>query len=84
MRRLVNSDFESVPFHAIRWPALLVSAIIFGFAHGSLWLPGIVAGLAYGELLVLSGRIGESVAAHATSNALIAVLVLFGHQWQLW
>jgi CAAX prenyl protease-like protein len=84
MRRLVSSDFESVPFRAIRWPALLVSAIIFGFAHGSLWLPGILAGLAYGTLLVVSGRIGETVAAHATSNVLIAALVLFGHQWQLW
>jgi exosortase E/protease (VPEID-CTERM system) len=84
MRRLMNSDFESVAFRAIRWPALLVSAIVFGIAHGALWLPGILAGLAYGALLVRSGRMGEVVAAHATSNALIAALVLSAHQWQLW
>ena len=84
MRRLMNSDFESVAFRAIRWPALLVSAIVFGIAHGSLWIPGILAGLAYGALLVRSGRMGEVVAAHATSNALIGALVLSAHQWQLW
>jgi exosortase E/protease (VPEID-CTERM system) len=84
MRRLMNRDFESVPFQAIRWPAVLVSAVAFGLAHGSLWLPGVVAGVAYGVLLARSGRMGEAVAAHATSNVLIAALVLFGQQWQLW
>jgi len=41
MRRLAASDFESVPFHSVRWPALAVTAIVFGLAHGALWLPGI-------------------------------------------
>jgi exosortase E/protease (VPEID-CTERM system) len=84
MRRLAKSDFESVPFHSVRWPALTVTAIIFGLAHGALWLPGIAAGLAYGLLLVRRGRIGEAVAAHATTNALIAASVLGWNQWQLW
>ena len=84
LRRLVDSDFESVSFQAIGWPALLVSAIVFGLAHGALWLPGIVAGLAYGGLVMRSGRIGDAVAAHAITNALIAALVLFDGQWQLW
>jgi len=84
MRRLAASDFESVPFHSVRWPALAVTAIVFGLAHGALWLPGIAAGLAYGLLLVRRGRIGEAVAAHATTNALIAASVLGWNQWQLW
>ena len=84
MRRLAKADFESVPFHSVRWPALAVTAIVFGLAHGALWLPGIAAGLAYGLLLVRRGRIGEAVAAHATTNALIAANVLGWNQWQLW
>jgi exosortase E/protease (VPEID-CTERM system) len=84
LRRVVNDDFESVRFQSIRWPALMASAVIFGVAHGALWLPGIIAGLAYGWLLVRTGRIGEAVAAHAITNSLIAALVLFGGQWQLW
>lgn len=84
MRRLVNADFESVPFHSVGWLALIVTAAVFGLAHGALWLPGIVAGLAYGLILVRRGRIGEAIAAHATTNALIAAGVLGWNQWQLW
>jgi exosortase E/protease (VPEID-CTERM system) len=84
MRRLSNRDFESIPFRAVRWPALCVTAIAFGMAHGALWLPGITAGLAFGLLTIRTGRIGEAVAAHATANASIAAAVLLGHQWRLW
>jgi exosortase E/protease (VPEID-CTERM system) len=84
MRRLTASDFESVPFRSVHWPALIVTAIAFGLAHGALWLPGVAAGLAYGLILVRTGRIGEAVAAHVTTNALVAVSVLAGNQWQLW
>jgi exosortase E/protease (VPEID-CTERM system) len=84
LRRLRLADFESVPFEAVGISALVISAIVFGLAHGTLWLPGIVAGLVYGWLLMRTGRIGEAVAAHATSNALLAAWVLLGNQWQLW
>jgi len=84
LRRLVNHDFESVRFQSIRWPALLASAVIFGLAHGAMWLPGIIAGLAYGAVLARTARIGEAVAAHAITNGLIAALVLMTQQWQLW
>lgn len=84
MRRLTAPDFESLSFQSVRWPALIVTAIVFGLAHGALWLPGIAAGLAYGLILVRTGRIGEAVAAHATTNALVAASVLGWSQWQLW
>jgi exosortase E/protease (VPEID-CTERM system) len=84
MRRLIKADFESVPFQAVRWPALAGTAIVFGLAHGALWLPGIVAGLAYGLLVVRRGRLGEAVAAHAVTNALITIAALLWSQWQLW
>jgi len=84
LRRLVAADFASVHFQGIgRWP-LLLSAAAFGVVHGSMWLPGVFAGLTYGLLVVRSGRIGEPMAAHATSNALIAACVLLGDHWQLW
>jgi exosortase E/protease (VPEID-CTERM system) len=84
MRRLTRADFESLPFRAVRWPALTVAAVVFGIAHGALWLPGIAAGLAYGLILVRRGHLGEAVAAHATTNALVVIGVLAGQQWQLW
>jgi exosortase E/protease (VPEID-CTERM system) len=84
MRRLGNHDFESVAFTSVRLPALLATSIVFGLAHGALWLPGIAAGVAYGLLVVRRGSIGEAVLAHATTNALVAATVLIWNQWQLW
>ena len=84
MRRWLSAEFEQVPFSRVRWPQLLLTALMFGAAHGSMWLPGVLAGVLYGAVLIRTGRIGESIAAHATTNALIAVCVLFGAQWQLW
>lgn len=84
MRRLCNKDFESVPYRSVGWLALSVTAIVFALPHGALWPPAIVAGLAYGLVLVRRGSIGEAVIAHATTNALIAAVVLGWNQWQLW
>lgn len=84
MRRLIKGDFESVRYDSVNWIALTITAVVFGLAHGALWAPGVVAGLAYGLILMRRGRIGEAVAAHAVSNALIAASVLLGDQWQLW
>ncbi len=84
LRRLCSPRFESVAFSKVRWPALLVSALAFGLMHGALWMPGIAAGLAYGALAVRTGKLGESVAAHATTNALLAADVLMFDRWQLW
>ena len=37
-----------------------------------------------GALAMKSGRIGESVVAHATTNALLGAYVFMFDQWQLW
>jgi len=84
LRRWLSADFESVPFSAVRWPQLLLTSLLFGAAHGSMWLPGVLAGALYGAVLIRTGRIGESIAAHATTNGLMVLCVLFGSQWQLW
>ena len=84
LRRLVSQDFESVPFTRFTWIALLVSSALFGALHGSLWFPGILAGLLYAFAAIRRGRIGEAVAAHATTNALLAGYVLLYGAWHLW
>jgi len=84
LRRLVSPDFESVSFRRITWLALVGSSVLFGALHGSRWPAGIVAGLVYAYAVIRQGRIGEAVAAHATTNALLAAYVLAFGQWQLW
>jgi len=84
MRRLVSADFEQVDPRRYTWLALVASSVIFGAMHGSSWLAGTAAGLVYGGLYVRSGRIGDAVIAHATTNILLAVCVLGFHQWHFW
>jgi exosortase E/protease (VPEID-CTERM system) len=84
MRRLHSAEFESVPYAAVGWLPLLVSAIVFGLAHGAMWLPGIAAGLVYGLLLIRKGSLAEPVVAHGVTNGLITIAVLAFGQWQLW
>jgi len=62
----------------------MLCAVAFGVTHGGMWLPGVFAGVAYGLLAIKTGKLGEAVAAHATTNALIAAAVLLFDQWQLW
>jgi CAAX prenyl protease-like protein len=84
MRRLISQDFESVAWTRFTWFSLLVSATLFGALHGGLWFAGILAGLLYSFAVIRRGRIGEAIAAHATTNALLAVYVLAYGQWHLW
>ncbi len=83
-RRLISADFESVSLRRFSWFAFLVSSILFGALHGSRWPAGIVAGAMYAFVLLRRGRIGDAIAAHATTNALIAIDVLAFHHWNLW
>ncbi len=84
MRRLVAVDFDKVDPRHYTWFSLALSSIIFGAMHGSSWLAGCAAGLAYGWLYARNGRIGDPIAAHAITNILLAACVLAFHQWQLW
>jgi exosortase E/protease (VPEID-CTERM system) len=84
LRRVRAIDFESISPPAAGSLALVISAVVFGLLHGALWLPGTFAGLAFGLVYMRTGRLGEAVAAHVTANALIALAVLVGSQWQLW
>ncbi|HWG78110.1 MAG TPA: CAAX prenyl protease-related protein [Steroidobacteraceae bacterium] len=83
LRRIESSDFEAVRFRSVGATALIFSAVAFGLEHGVLWLPGVIAGLAYAAVVMRTERFGEAVAAHATTNALLAVYVLLWGQWQL-
>jgi exosortase E/protease (VPEID-CTERM system) len=84
MRRLIDANFESVPYSGVHALALMATSLVFGLAHGALWAPGIIAGLLFGGICIRRGALGEAVVAHAVANALLTVCVLVGGQWQFW
>ena len=84
LRRLVAADFERIDFRNSSLFALLGSSVAFGLMHGARWFAGALAGLVYALVLRRRGRIGEAVAAHATTNALLAIWVIARGDWRLW
>jgi exosortase E/protease (VPEID-CTERM system) len=84
LRRLVSADFESVAWRTFAWAPFLISSIAFGLLHGDRWLAGTIAGMIYAVAMLRRGRIGEAAAAHAVTNALLAIFVLATGNWQLW
>ena len=83
-RRLIAERFETVPFQTFSWLALVGSSLIFGLLHGRRWIAGTAAGVIYLMVLCRRGRLPDAIAAHATTNALLAVWVLEFQRWDLW
>lgn len=84
MRRLAHVDFENTPYRHVPIYALALSSLAFGAMHGRFWIPGVIAGVAYGWLVRQKNSLGDGICAHAISNACIAAWVLARGQWSLW
>jgi hypothetical protein len=52
--------------------------------HQANWLPGTLAGLAFAWALYGRRRLGDAIAAHATTNALLTVSVIATGAWASW
>jgi CAAX prenyl protease-like protein len=83
LRKLIASDFGSVPFDSFTWTSFIVSSLAFGALHQS-WVAGILAGTLFALAMYRRGRLADAIAAHATANVLLAVYVLTTGSWSLW
>jgi exosortase E/protease (VPEID-CTERM system) len=84
MRWLDSEDFHSVAAGSVSWMAILFSSLAFGILHGERWFAATMAGVIYAIAYRRRGSIGDAVAAHVTTNALIAIAVLAANRWQFW
>ena len=84
LRRLVSADFASVDLRRFHFVPFALSSLLFGLLHGQRWIAGTLAGMLYAAVTRRRGSLGDAVTAHATTNALIAVLVLTTGNWNLW
>jgi len=82
-RRLIASDFESIPPGRLTWWSFLLSSLLFGVLHGR-WFAGTLAGMAYALAYCRRGELTDAVLAHGVTNALIAITVLTTGSWSLW
>jgi exosortase E/protease (VPEID-CTERM system) len=84
MRRFDAREFQAVAWQSVSWLAIALSSLTFGVMHGERWVAGTIAGVLYAVAVRRRGSLGDAVAAHATTNALIAGWVLIGGHWQFW
>jgi exosortase E/protease (VPEID-CTERM system) len=82
-RRLIARDFERVPLERLSWLAVLGSAVAFGILHDRI-VAATLAGIVYGVVARRRGSLADAVVAHASTNSLLAVWVLWTGNWSLW
>lgn len=75
-RYIVKYDFTKVALNHFDGIALMLGSVLFGFAHFQ-WLPGILCGMAYQWLAVRRGHLGDAMTAHAITNFLLGVYVVW-------
>lgn len=82
-RYIIKYDFTKVPLTHFDGIALALSALLFGFAHFQ-WLPGIMCAIAYQWLVLRRGHLGDAMTAHAITNFLLGVYVVWkgGEAWK--
>ena len=83
MRWLERSDFLTVVPSQIKMKSLVISSVLFALEH-HLWFAGLVAGLAYGWLYMRTANLWYPIIAHATTNAVLGIWVIYTGNWQFW
>jgi CAAX prenyl protease-like protein len=82
-RVLIKSDFLDVPLSSFNLAAFLIIGAGFGIAHFE-WLPGILCAFIYQGLVIRKGRLGDAITAHAITNFLLGVWVVYRSAYQFW
>ena len=82
-RYIARPDFLTVPLNRfLPWP-FLATAVLFGFSHNE-WLAGILCGAAFQWLVIRKGRLGDAMTAHAITNCLLGVWIVWQGAWHFW
>ena len=82
-RYIAKPDFLSVPLNQFFPLPFFVTALVFGLAHNE-WLAGILCGAAYQWLVLRKNRLGDAMTAHAITNFLLGVWVVWKSAWNFW
>ena len=79
-RYIAKPDFLSVPLNRFLPLPFFATAAVFGFSHYE-WLAGILCGAAYQWLVLRKNRLGDAMTAHAITNFLLGVWIVWQGAW---
>ena len=83
-RVLVKTDFQAMSLGQFHGLSFVITSAIFGLMHPDRWAAGIVCGLAYQWLVIRKNRLGDAMTAHAITNFLIGLWVIWKGAWTFW
>lgn len=82
-RYVARREFDREPLGKWFPLSFLLTSVFFGFAHHQ-WLAGILCGFVYQGLVVWKNRLGDAMTAHAITNCLLGLWIVWKGQWQFW
>jgi len=82
-RYIIKPDFQSMPLGIFHGLSFVATSAVFGFTHYE-WLAGILCGFAYQGLVCRKKRLGDAMTAHAITNFLLGVWVVWKGAWNFW
>jgi len=82
-RWIADPDFMRRPLGEFAWKPFIATSVVFGVAHHE-WLAGILCGFAYQWLVCHTRRLGDAMTAHAITNFLLGLWVVWKGAWQFW
>ena len=82
-RWFVRLDFQSMPLSQFHGLSFVVTTAIFTATHHH-WLAAILCGFAYQGLVLYKGRLGDVIVAHALTNFLLSIWVVWKGDWSFW
>jgi uncharacterized protein len=82
-RYIASPEFLGMPLNVFLPVPFFATAMIFGFSHNE-WLAGIFCGAAFQWLVLRKNRLGDAMTAHAITNFLLGLWVVWRHAWNFW
>ena len=82
-RYIAAKEFLTVPLNRFLPLPFFATAIIFGASHNE-WLAGILCGALFQWLVLRKNRLGDAMTAHAITNLLLGLWIVWRHDWHFW
>ena len=83
-RFLDARDFRTLPLGHFSTTSFIATVVLFGAEHGPFWEVGLLAGVAYNLWMQHTRSLGDLIAAHALTNLLLGLFVLWSGRWEFW
>jgi membrane protease YdiL (CAAX protease family) len=82
-RWLRGRPFHRIPLGRYDAGAFWTIVVLFGLEHDR-WAAGMVAGMAYGWLVLWRGSVAPAIVAHVTTNLALGLYVMVSGQYGFW